>query len=618
MSEKFILHDLGGGKFRPDFPLVFDNTMRSAFVECPRKFELEFIQHWKPQGQRVDLHAGGAWAHGLERTRKGFYCDGEPSDVAIAAGIAALLEFYGDFICPENNPKTAARLAEAFVFYFERYPLATDPAQPYVGPNGPMIEFSFVHPLDDSLVHPITGDPILYSGRADMVANYLGACTIFDDKTTKSLGATWTNQWDLRSQFTGYCLPGDTEFLSQTGWKRIDAYAPGDTVAQWGEGQITFVKPTAYHTPHFAGDLIGFEGKVSILGTPDHRQPVYNKWTGKWETYPLIKLPYTNASHRFCSAGVKADGDALPPALTRLLVATQADGSYSDKTIRFHFKKERKIERLLHILDEVGIDKTVSKHSDGTTLIRLASCQEVELLRAVLGPEKSFGSWLLDFDGETLKTFIEELKYWDGSERPGRGDLYFSTDANAVEWVRTAACLAGYHTSIHSQTPGNYRVVLNETHLHSTHLHTPISVPHNGPVYCFTVPSSYFLIRRNGKIAVTGNCWAAQQYGIPAQQVLARGIGILKTKFDTANAIVHREEWRVERWKAQVLRDIRRAMQLWEEGFFDMVEADACNSYGGCMFKQPCLSRDPEPWLEIAFTRKRWDPVTRSEIEVVK
>lgn len=317
MPETFTLHDIGGGRMRPDFPLVWDNTMRSAFVECPRKFELEFIQHWKPQGQRVDLHAGAAWAHGLERTRKEFYCNGLDSDTAIARGIADLLAFYGDFICPENNPKTAARLSEAFVYYFERYPLATDPAQPWVGPHGPMIEFSFVHPLDDSLVHPITGDPILYSGRADMVANYLGACTIFDDKTTKSLGASWTNQWDLRSQFTGYC-------------------------------------------------------------------------------------------------------------------------------------------------------------------------------------------------------------------------------------------------------------------------------------------------------------WGAQIYGIPAQQVLARGIGILKTKFDTANAIVHREPWRVERWHGQVLRDIRRAMQLWEEGFFDMVEADACNSYGGCMFKQPCLSRDPEPWLEIAFTRRRWDPVTRSEIEVVK
>lgn len=61
------------------------------------------------------------------------------------------------------------------------------------------------------------------------------------------------------------------------------------------------------------------------------------------------------------------------------------------------------------------------------------------------------------------------------------------------------------------------------------------------------------------------------------------------------------------------MRDIRRAIAAWNEGYFDFVEGDACGSYGGCMFKQVCMSRDPQPWLETAFVRRRWDPVTRTE-----
>lgn len=298
---------------RPDFPLVWDNTMRSTFVSCPRKFAYEHLEHWKPQGQSVHLHAGAAWASALERTRLAFYVEGESAEHAVEQGVARFITAYGDFECPDDSAKSRSRMVDAFVFYFERYPLATDPCQPYLGPNGPMIEFSFIEPLDDALLHPVTGDPILYSGRADMIATYAGAVSIFDDKTTSSLGASWAGQWDMRSQFTGYA-------------------------------------------------------------------------------------------------------------------------------------------------------------------------------------------------------------------------------------------------------------------------------------------------------------WAATRYGIPVTQVVVRGISILKTKFDTAQAISHRDDWRIERWRQQVIRDITRAKRSWEEGYWDIVEGDACGSYGGCLFKQPCMSRDPQPWLETAFVRRRWDPVTREEV----
>ena len=45
---------------RPPFPTVLDSTIMAAFRSCPRKAELEFIQHWKPQTPSVHLHAGAA------------------------------------------------------------------------------------------------------------------------------------------------------------------------------------------------------------------------------------------------------------------------------------------------------------------------------------------------------------------------------------------------------------------------------------------------------------------------------------------------------------------------------------------------------------------------------
>jgi hypothetical protein len=114
----------------------------------------------------------------------------------------------------------------------------------------------------------------------------------------------------------------------------------------------------------------------------------------------------------------------------------------------------------------------------------------------------------------------------------------------------------------------------------------------------------------------TGYCWGALQFGIPVTQVLVRGIGLLKTKFSHAEALSFREPWRIERWHTQVVRDIKNAIGMWERGQWDTNEAESCSSYGGCIFKQPCSSQDPTPWLEANFVKRKWDPVHRTE-EVV-
>lgn len=183
--------------------------MRSAFVACPRKMLWEYMYHFKPAGAgSIHLHAGKAWAAALEKTRFAFYEEGFTQEQAVAVGLEVLFQEYGDFLAPERGSgaaKSIDRLVEAFAYYFIAFPLESDPVQPYRGVDGkPMVEFSFALPLSDELTHPETGEPIIYTGRADMIATYAGAVSVYDDKTTSSLGASWASQWNLRSQFTGY------------------------------------------------------------------------------------------------------------------------------------------------------------------------------------------------------------------------------------------------------------------------------------------------------------------------------------------------------------------------------------------------------------------------------
>jgi hypothetical protein len=189
---------------RPPFPRVIDSSMISTFRACPRKFQLEYLLNWKPKAESVHLVAGKAFARGLEVARQKFFDEDQPADYAIAEGIGALLEAYGTFECPEDSAKSATRMAGAMEYYFEKYPLGADNAPPHIlGSGSRAIEFSFLEPLESE--HPETFEPLLYSGRFDMVCDYAGGVFGEDDKTTSSLGASWSKQWDLRSQFTAYC-----------------------------------------------------------------------------------------------------------------------------------------------------------------------------------------------------------------------------------------------------------------------------------------------------------------------------------------------------------------------------------------------------------------------------
>lgn len=209
---------------RPMYPHTIDSTMLATFRSCPQKFFRQYVQHWKPKAESVHLVAGGAFAKGIEVARKAFFEEGASHLTAQSAGLKALIEHYGDFECPPDSAKSLHRTAGALEFYFEQYPFNQDGMDPVTFPDGRRgIEFSFAEPLPFS--HPVTGDPILYTGRSDMVANFAGGIYVVDEKTTSSLGASWPRQWEMRAQFSGYLWA-----LRQTGVEPAGAIVRGVSI----------------------------------------------------------------------------------------------------------------------------------------------------------------------------------------------------------------------------------------------------------------------------------------------------------------------------------------------------------------------------------------------------
>lgn len=197
---------------RPDFPQAWDSTMLKSFRSCPQLMFKQYMHHWKPRSESIHLIAGKAFASGLEVMRRAYFERDATPEEALGLGLQALIDEYGPTDAGRfvKEAKSLERMAGALEYYAHvAFPLETDDATPVALAHGRRaIEFSFALELDPNLRHPVTGEPLLYCGRADQVVDYAGGVYVEDDKTTSTIGDRWAEQWKLRSQFTGYCWAG--------------------------------------------------------------------------------------------------------------------------------------------------------------------------------------------------------------------------------------------------------------------------------------------------------------------------------------------------------------------------------------------------------------------------
>jgi hypothetical protein len=212
------------------FPSVIDSTMIAALA-CHRRWDYAYQRNYIPDSRKnIHLMAGAAFAKGLEVMRlswsQGFYdrpvfktildehgvessvldynehCVIESTDDALELGLEALMLAYDESV-EHNTAKTLDRMCGALEYYASVFPI-DDPEFGIIETiaGRPGIEWNFCAPLP--VLHPDTGEPLLYSGRLDVVLAAYAGRYLTDDKTTSSLGYSWPNQWDMRGQFASY------------------------------------------------------------------------------------------------------------------------------------------------------------------------------------------------------------------------------------------------------------------------------------------------------------------------------------------------------------------------------------------------------------------------------
>lgn len=311
-----------------------------------------------------------------------------------------------------------------------------------------------------------------------------------------------------------YCMPLDaTEVLTSTGFVKLDEITMDDFVAQWDQKtmEVSFAQPKGIIDPYTAevkrirnteltDDHVVFTKEIE-----HRRNSNRGKWTGKyvekkWGSGSRFTFPTETEYHG------KGLGE-LTPDEVELLMWIQADGHYMyDKRgkgchygIEFHFKKQRKIDRVVALLENLGIDYTFKSKKDGTASIRIFGNEHFEWAEYYL-TNKEFNYCWMDLNDEQYRRFREVIELADGCVA---NHSYSSKSQNNIDIVQAILQLHGQTSVIYNE--GRYPRLFFGAHTYSLDGRAGES-RRTTEVGCLTMPEGTLIIRQYGKVQLVGNC----------------------------------------------------------------------------------------------------------------
>ena len=337
------------------------------------------------------------------------------------------------------------------------------------------------------------------------------------------------------------CVDRQTEFFNGKCWKSLADYKEGDKVLQYDTetGKASLVKPLAYIKKP-CDKMYHFETKYGIDQTlsSEHRVLYVNKthkngkkvWSDNIHEMSAEEFKEKQNSGHFnggflTTFDYAGKGVPLSDAEIKLMLAVICDGSFNKRERQKDYcivslKKQRKIDELKAVLKEAGIEYTEHSKTGGYVTFRFKAPRV----------EKSFGSFWYRCSKHQLEVVCENVLKWDGSVDSEGRKSFCSTSKESADFVQFAFSACGYRACIHEdkrvgqtyKTGGkeyerisnSYTVTISDNTIVGMAWHNdgrknnPVLTevtPEDGYKYCFTVPTHALVLRRNGKIFISGN-----------------------------------------------------------------------------------------------------------------
>lgn len=342
------------------------------------------------------------------------------------------------------------------------------------------------------------------------------------EHTTRDLNGTVITTWSVGC----LCHSEDTEVLTENGFKAIGDVRDGEKIAEFDKdsSEITFREPIKRQKYSYKGQMLRFSSKrLDQMVTPEHKMLIHRK-DSNWHRMPVSALDLFNAKRVYSVpvSGYSAStdplyyGDNRDILLAELLGFIITDGAYRKRCNSIRIYQKNFYDRVKWLLDELGIPYTNGKSRE--IPVFNISATYGAIIREINPVKHQISRRLLSSSRKCLESLYDGLISGDGWRAPRSGEKttdYFSTHhQECADQFQELCSLIGYtsitqredrsSTNLCDRSNYIYRCLVRK--FDSANASTKETVDYEGTVYDFTTKSGFFMVRRNGKVSVSGNC----------------------------------------------------------------------------------------------------------------
>jgi len=323
-------------------------------------------------------------------------------------------------------------------------------------------------------------------------------------------------EWSVRDES---CFTGDTEVLTEAGWRRFDTLDKTLKVAQYQSdyGTVSFAPPLRHIEKPFEGSLYNFKYDklgIDITCTEDHDLLVKDdKLRYGMAVKEQARLFEPSFHKKFICAGELANTDTemtweelfrvAYSSNTTFDLSLDLEGFPEHKSVKFFIQGNKQIENFKLILENVGYYHTID-HKKKAPIANF----HVQVPKHI----KKDLNWinLGTLSATWCEAFVSELYLWynGGIKNDLEKCDYSSKSMQDIDAVQSICAISGYKAVFHPKKWNKNTYILTmrrECDTPTGNVETTI-IPYAGNVYCVTMPQGNIIVRQNNRVIVIGNC----------------------------------------------------------------------------------------------------------------
>lgn len=321
------------------------------------------------------------------------------------------------------------------------------------------------------------------------------------------------------------CMDPETECLTRRGWSKYWEISTDDEVLQWdaATGALTWTRPEAIHEYPFDGEMVVLENRhTRQVLTPNHRVYAKIRRHGRHPKPTVYEVVEANDVDLRSSAwqvdlplaGDLREGAAVDPNYAYLVGwwLTDAWPHRDANACCFSQCKPETLARLRAALEPCGASeyvKQAKKETHANEHSFYLTGPMADRLRSEF-PDRALPWSVLGWDRHARSRLYRGLMDGDGSQpsenagSPTYAHTFWSQDQDRRDVFMALALSLGMRCYEDAEKGAVYVNTTRDTTQLQTR-HRSARMPYTGMVWCLTVPTGAFVVRRDGKPFITGN-----------------------------------------------------------------------------------------------------------------